>query len=158
MQALDRGARRQVPPDLAVQFGIAGRYLGIQAAETLSLRLKVSADCRNAAANAIRHLGTLARTRTLSAEEWLALLTGLDALRRPERLETLLAIHAAWAPPGREESIAADHTRSLAALQVLAGIDYGGVHGDGEISVVERVRQLRLRALREWLARTAAGN
>lgn len=157
MRALDRGAGRPLPLALAVQFGVAGRHLGVQAAEALALRLKVSADCRDAALNAIDHLAALARAQTLTAEEWLALLTGLDALRRPGRLEILLAIHAAWAPPGYDESISADRARAMAALETLSGINYGGVEGDHETSVVERVRQLRLRALREWLARTPAG-
>ncbi len=159
--ALDRGAGADASglAALAVQFGIAARHLTIAQAEALAARLLVSTECRDAAINAIRHAATLERAGTLSAEEWLALLAGLDALRRPERLDVLLAVHAACAFPGPEESANADRVRArtTAALQVLSAIDYGGLEANGETGVAQRVRQLRLGTLREWLARMPAG-
>lgn len=157
--ALDRSASAGAPPALTVQFGIAARHLTLAQAEALAARLRVSTDCRDTASNAIRHAAALERADSLPAEEWLALLAGLDALRRPERLDVLLAIHAAWAFPGPAENASADRVRAraTAALQVLSGIDYGGLQSDGETGVAQRVRQRRLGALREWLARTPAG-
>lgn len=157
--ALDRSASAAAPPALSVQFGIAACRLTLAQAEALAACLKVSTDCRDTASNAIRHAAALERADSLPAEEWLALLAGLDALRRPERLDVLLAIHAAWAFPGPAENANADrvHARATAALQALSGIDYGGLQSDGETDVAQRVRELRLGALREWLARMPAG-
>jgi tRNA nucleotidyltransferase (CCA-adding enzyme) len=155
--ALDRGAGAGSPA-LTVQFGIAARHMTLAQAEALAARLRVSSDGHDAAINAIRHAAALERADRLSAEEWLALLTGLDALRRPERLDVLLAIHAAWASPGSAEDTAASRARIRAtvALQVLSRIAYTGVDADGATGVAERVRQLRLAVLEEWLARTPA--
>ena len=162
--ALDRGAAVEgAPPALAVQFAIAARHLSIAHAETLAARLRVSADCRDAAINAIRHTATLDRTDALSAEEWLSLLGGLDALRRPERLDVLLAVHAAHAAcdfPGPADNAGADRIRARAttALQVLAGIDYDRLKADEEDGIAQRVQRLRLEALRKWLAGIPAEN
>jgi hypothetical protein len=158
--ALDRGAGASGLAALMVQFGIAARRLTLAQAQALAARLKVSTDCRDAALNAIRHVAALERADSLPAEDWLALLTGLDALRRPERLDVLLAIHAAWAVPGSAENANADRVRAraMAALQAISGIDYRGLQSDGEAGVAQRVRLRRLGALREWLAGTPAGN
>ena len=158
--ALDRGAAAGFPPPLAVQFGVAARHLALAQVEAMATRLRVSADCRDAALNAIRHAATLQRADALSAEEWLALLTGLDALRRPERLDVLLAVNAAHALPGSQANIGAECSRTLAmsALKALSGIDYGRLETGGGDGIAERARRLRLSALREWLATAPAQN
>lgn len=156
--ALDRGVVTAAPSALVAQFGIASRQLAAAQAEALAARLKVSAECRDSALNSIRYAGALARASTMSAEEWLALLTGLDALRRPERLDTLLAVHAAWANSGSEHSASVDRVQELArvALRELSGVDYDGLDGDAGEDIIERVRQRRLLAIREWLEENPA--
>ena len=161
--ALDRSASATVSagalPVLAVRFGIAARHLTLAQAEALAARLRVSTECRDAARNAIRHAAALERVAMLSAEEWLALLAGLDVLRRPERLAALLAIHAAWAVPGPEENTTADRVRAraTAAIQALSEVDYGSLEANAGTGVADRVRQLRLGALRGWLSGTPTG-
>ncbi|MBK7473778.1 MAG: multifunctional CCA tRNA nucleotidyl transferase/2'3'-cyclic phosphodiesterase/2'nucleotidase/phosphatase [Betaproteobacteria bacterium] len=152
--ALDRGAAAGDSPRLAVQFGITCRHLTLAQAVALGARLKVSADCRDAALNAIRHGAALERAADLSAAEWLALLAGLDALRRPERLDVQLSIQSFWR--GREPEGKADpeQTRTLAkgALQALNRIVYPDAAPASSEGIGERVRQLRLAALEEWRA------
>ena len=152
--ALDRGAAAGDSPRLAVQFGITCRHLTLAQAVALGARLKVSADCRDAALNAIRHGAALERAADLSAAEWLALLAGLDALRRPERLDVQLSIQSFWR--GREPEGKADpeQTRTLAkgALQALNRIVYPDAAPASSEGIAERVHKLRLAALEEWRA------
>ena len=152
--ALDRGAAAGGPPRLAVQFGIACRYLAPAQAAALAARLKVSADCRDAALNAIRHGPALDGAADLSAPEWLALLSGLDALRRPERLEVQLSIQAVWHARDLGGKADPEQTRALAegALQALNRIVYPDAADTGSVGIAERVRLLRLAALGDWLA------
>lgn len=153
--ALDRGARSAAPPLLAVQFGVAVRRLTPEQLETLAARLRASVECRDAGAIAIRHAATLERTDVLSADDWLDLLSGIDALRRPERLKVLLGIHEAWGDSAEGDRMRSD-VRAMAAavLRALEAIDYGGLAGGDGNGVEQRVRQLRIEALTRWLATT----
>ncbi|MBP8294724.1 MAG: multifunctional CCA tRNA nucleotidyl transferase/2'3'-cyclic phosphodiesterase/2'nucleotidase/phosphatase [Burkholderiales bacterium] len=152
--ALDRGAAAGGAPRLAVQFGVVCCHLTLAQAAALGTRLKVSADCRDAALNAIRHGAALAKAADLSAAEWLALLAGLDALRRPERLDVQVSIQSIWRGPEPESKADPEQTRVLAegALQALTRIVYPDAAATGSEGVAERVRQLRLAALEEWRA------
>ena len=151
--ALDRGAQAAPPLSIVVQFGIAARHLTLAQVESLTTRLHASAECRNAGMIAIRHSAALQRGHTLSAADWLDLLTGIDALRRPERLNTLLGIHRAWRDrPGGVAPRADAGTVANGALRALSEIDYGALPANGEDNVAQRVRQLRIEALTRWLA------
>lgn len=153
---LDRGAKMATPPLLAVQFGIAARHLTETQLESLAARMRVSIECRDAASMAIRHASTLQRAERFSAEDWLALLTGIDALRRPDRLDVLLGIHEAWAGQRAGDEATADSPRALAtaALKVLSGVDYGALSAEGRNGIAQRAQQLRVEALAHWLAET----
>ena len=152
--ALDRGAQIVTPPLLAVQFGIAARHLTETQLESLAARMRASVECRDAAAMTIRHASTLQHAERFSADDWLALLTGIDALRRPERLDVLLGIHRAWAGERPEDEASADKLRALAtaALKVLSGIDYGALTAEGRNGIAQRAQRLRVEALTHWLA------
>ena len=151
--ALDRGSNA-LQPSLPVQFGIIGRRLSVEAIQSLSVRIRVANDCRDAALTAARYAATLERAAELNADKWLALLTGIDALRRPERIDVLLGVLSAYATvgtgsgegPGR--GIIADRVRAAAAA--LGSIDYSGVTRD-ESNVADRVRAMRIEALQAWL-------
>ena len=151
--ALDRGSNA-LQPSLPVQFGIIGRRLSVEAIQSLSVRIRVANDCRDAALTAARYAATLERAAELNADQWLALLTGIDALRRPERIDVLLGVLSAYATagtgsgegPGR--GIIADRVRAAAAA--LESIDYSGVTRD-ESNVADRVRAMRIEALQAWL-------
>jgi tRNA nucleotidyltransferase (CCA-adding enzyme) len=95
----------------------------------------------------------------------LDLLHAMDALRRPERLETLLAVCAA---DGCSQSDAAqsfppaDMLRN--ALVVVKGVDAGAVARNqaapkgekNDAGIAHAVRAARLKALRAWRRATAA--
>ncbi|MEO7760891.1 MAG: multifunctional CCA tRNA nucleotidyl transferase/2'3'-cyclic phosphodiesterase/2'nucleotidase/phosphatase [Casimicrobiaceae bacterium] len=152
-RALDCGARRN--PTLIVQYAICSRHLDIDAATTLAARLRASIDCRDAAFNAIRYAGTLERAQPLSAAEWLSLLSGLDALRRPERMQWLLRVVRAYA--AADSVLAEDDCAGIAAeannaLGALNAVDYGNLDNGAGVDVEAQVRARRLSALENWLA------
>ncbi|MEO8134682.1 MAG: multifunctional CCA tRNA nucleotidyl transferase/2'3'-cyclic phosphodiesterase/2'nucleotidase/phosphatase [Betaproteobacteria bacterium] len=152
LEALDRRATRLPKPAVAVQFAIAARHLPAADALALATRLRAPLECRDAAVNAARHTPLLRRARNPGASDWLDLLVALDALRRPERLAMLIEVGGAY-----ESSEAAtkdfEHAAALwtGALSALSRISYRQLEGSGDADVAERVRQLRLSALEDWL-------
>jgi tRNA nucleotidyltransferase (CCA-adding enzyme) len=147
-----------VSPDLAVQFGILGRYLALDAIRSLSTRIRAANDCRDAAIAASRHADRLERAPGLGPDEWLELLTGIDALRRPDRLDTLLAVVRAYArPPKAGEPGAKSPLEETVrgAAGALASIDYSEVSKGGP-NAADRVKAMRLAALRSWLENRSA--
>jgi tRNA nucleotidyltransferase (CCA-adding enzyme) len=68
---------------------------GLSRVDALSRRLRVPVDCRDAARLGVRWHRKVADVRTLGAAALLDLLLGADALRRPERLDALVAASAA---------------------------------------------------------------
>ncbi|MEP7084307.1 MAG: multifunctional CCA tRNA nucleotidyl transferase/2'3'-cyclic phosphodiesterase/2'nucleotidase/phosphatase [Betaproteobacteria bacterium] len=153
--ALDRGAHAATPPSLPVQFGVAVRHLTLSQLETLSGRLRASVECRDAGAIAIRQAATLDRSDGLSAADWLDLLSGIDALRRPDRLDVLLGIHRAWLDPADSQRHADLHATASGALRALSAIDYRALAGNEGDKIAQRVRQLRIAALTDWLERSS---
>jgi tRNA nucleotidyltransferase (CCA-adding enzyme) len=141
---------------------------GMRAAERISARLRVPLACRDAARLAARFHGVVHRAAELRPATLLDLLTAADALRRPERLETLLEACAADAcsRPGAAPAFAP--ARLLReALAVVKAVDAGGVaraaagrtkgtDGAGD-RVAAAVRAARLAALREWKRAAAVG-
>ena len=151
--ALDRGARAEAPAALRlpIQFGIATRNLGVGDAQSLLARLKVGNDCRDAALQSARHATAFGSASSAGAEEWLALLNGIDAQRRPERLDVLIAVAAAYAPNEIGGTVQKIAESAREALLVLGRIDYRDVGNGDRVNVADRVRELRLRALTKWL-------
>ena len=159
----------------------ASTRAGVARAEAVSARLKVPVDCRDAARLAARWHRTLARVETLSPAQWLELIVASDALRRPERLETLIASTAAHvaaqeAPVTREDAPATqpssmeDRANLLRdALAVVRSVDAGaiavetirrgaleGTSSKGPSrgnAIATALRDARLAALRQWKRR-----
>ena len=151
--ALDRGSNAP-RRSLAIQFGIVGRRLTVDAIQSLSARIRAANDCRDAALTTARYAETLERAAGLDANQWLALLTGIDALRRPERIDVLLGVLGAYSalptPKGEDRDDERLAGRVRAAAAALASIDYSGVSRD-QSNVAERVRAMRIEALQTWL-------
>jgi tRNA nucleotidyltransferase (CCA-adding enzyme) len=101
---------------------------GIRLAERMSARLKVPQDCRDAARLAARFHGVVHRAAELRPATLLDLFNAADALRRPERLDTLLAACRADAcsRPGASADYPPERVLR-AALDVVRAVDAGSV-------------------------------
>jgi len=133
----------------------------IRLAERLSARLRVPAECRDAGQLVARWHGRVHAARHLAPAALLDLLLAADALRRPERLDTLLEACEcdAMSLPGRAGEYApAAHVR--AALVVVKGVDAAAVARNvprakpapaaRDDAIAKAVRAARLKALRAW--------
>ena len=150
------------------------RQRNVRAALALAVRLRAPVECRDAVVVMARWRDSVDRAAELTPAALLDLLLGIDALRRPERLRTLLdacaiaAIAAATQPLTGTQIDYAPANVLRDALGVVAGVDAGAVvlrladteagapRGD---AIVRAVRAARLRALRAWrrtLTSTAA--
>ena len=152
-RALDCGAAHD--PDLIVQYAICSRGLDLDGASALATRLRATIDCRETALSAVRFTGTLARAAALSAAEWLALLSGLDALRRPQRLQWMLGVVQAYAASdSQRQAVDCVAVAALAngALGALKAVDYGNLNDAAGSDVGAQVHLRRLDALQTWRA------
>jgi tRNA nucleotidyltransferase (CCA-adding enzyme) len=134
----------------------------VRLAERVSRRLRAPVECRDAARLAARWLRAVHRVRELRPAALLDLLTAADALRRPERLDALLAAcesDAMSLPHAGDDYAAARIVRS--ALAVVKGVDAGAIAdavtkrrkpGAAEPADApgKAVRAARLAALRVW--------
>jgi tRNA nucleotidyltransferase (CCA-adding enzyme) len=183
--ALDAAAGRGLP--LAARYAVLAhdlgkgtspraawpRHVGHEArgarlADALSARLRVPVACRDAARLAARFHGVVHRAAELRPATLLDLLTATDALRRPERLDTLLAACTADAcsrPGAAPDYVPARLLRE--ALAFVAAVDAGAIARaaagrGGEATRSERiaaaVRAARLAALRQWRRTAPAGS
>lgn len=181
MQALDFAARRGY--GLAVRYAVLTHDLGkaasplekwpahhgherasVRRAEHLSERLRVPVDCRDLARLAARWHGIVHRAHELRPVKWLELVMAADALRRPQRLDDLVAVCEcdALSRPG---SPAVYQPAALAreALAIMKGVDAGAVatdvmsraakngHTAGNDAIAKAIRAVRIAALRRWL-------
>jgi tRNA nucleotidyltransferase (CCA-adding enzyme) len=148
---------------------IAHERRGVRLAEAMSARLKVPVDCRDAARLAARWHGVVHRALELTPAKLLDLLLAADALRRPERLDDLLAACRADAcsrpGPGGDYAPAA-YLRD--ALAVVQRVNAGAVASqalsrhaskvarqDAQAArspppIAQAIRRARIGALREW--------
>ena len=147
----------------ASETGIRRRALArdVRIADAISSRLKVPADCRDAARLAARWRRSVDHAADLGPARLLALLTAADAFRRPERLEGLLEVGTAFAlslPRAPSEYAPAALVR--AALARAKSVDAGAIarrlarRGDAERAksddaIARAIRAARLAALRE---------
>jgi tRNA nucleotidyltransferase (CCA-adding enzyme) len=134
----------------------------LRCAERMSQRLKVPVECRDAARIAARWHRTALRATGLRPAVLLDLLNAIDALRRPERLDALLATCecGVMAAPGAPAGFAAAPFLR-AALDVAKGVDAGAIAGaatgrtarpakDRSDAIAAAVRAARTAALRAW--------
>ncbi|HYQ99423.1 MAG TPA: multifunctional CCA addition/repair protein [Casimicrobiaceae bacterium] len=129
----------------------------VKLAERMSARLRVPVDCRDAGRLVARWHGAVHGARELRPAGWLELLAAADALRRPERLETLLEACEcdAMSLPGRSGEYtpaalargALATARSVDAAAVARGVSATGA---GKDAIAKAVRAARLAALRKW--------
>jgi tRNA nucleotidyltransferase (CCA-adding enzyme) len=176
--ALDRAAKQALP--LAARYAIfaqpladahvpaTGSRIGVSThratlrADAISRRLRVPVECRDAARLLARWHRAFEQVRDLAPAQLLDLLSGVDALRRPERLETLLPASriASIAQRGtRRDRSAAAHLRE--ALAVIKGVDASsivrvarqsfGAGAERSAAIPKALRAARLAALRAWL-------
>ena len=134
----------------------------VRLADRVSLRLKVPADCRDAARLAARWHRQVDRADELPPARLLDLITGADGLRRPERLHQLLDVCACRVPSA--SGSAGDYSPArtvLAALAVVRGVDAGAVArgatrkartagNRNDERIAKALRAARLEAMRTW--------
>ena len=146
-------------PAAALPRHVAHEQRSVRLARRLSERLRAPLDCRDAGELAARWHGVVHRAAELRPATLLAVLTAADALRRPERLATLLDACAADAcsRPGA----AADYAPAgilRGALAAVKAVAAGAIAHDvarrpgtrGDDAIAAAVRSARLRALRAW--------
>lgn len=142
---------------------IAHEQRSVRLAAAVSERLRVPQDCKDAAALVARFHATVHRAAELRPATILDLLGAADALRRPERLDVLLAACAADAcsRPGAAAAYAPE-ALLREALDVVRGVDAGAVAraiadkpepGARAAAIAQAIRTARLRALRAWSER-----
>jgi tRNA nucleotidyltransferase (CCA-adding enzyme) len=182
MQAVDFAAQREY--GLAVRYAVLTHDLGkatsppdkwpahhgheaasVRRVEQLSARLRVPVDCRDLARLAARWHGIVHRAPELRPVKWLELVMAADALRRPQRLEELVAVCEcdALSRPG---SPAVYRPGELAreAYAVVRSVDAGAIatevlargakHGApaGSDAIAKAIRAARIAALKRWRA------
>ena len=139
----------------------------VRLAQTMSARLKVPAECFDAARLAAKWHGVVHRAAELRPATLLDLLLAADALRRPERLAGLLAACEADAQsrPGRGNDYAPGRV-VRDALAVVKRVDAAKVaravatkrpatEAAPSDAIPTAIRTARLKALRVWRANRA---
>jgi len=134
-------------------------------AESLSARLKVPVECRDAARLVERSQAEVDRAAQLAPASLLDLLQSADALRRPERLATLLAACEAIAcsiPRASQTYPPAGLLRE--ALRVVSSVNTGAIAKASKAGratvrtrdggIAKAIRAARIEALREWKCRS----
>ena len=163
--AHDLGKAETPPAAWPAHHGHEAR--SVRLAGRMSERLKVPLECRDAARLAARWHGIVHRAAELRPATLLDLITAADALRRPERLETLLDACAADAlsRPGAGSAAYAPAAIVRDALATIRGVRVTAIAREAEKrqargdAIGLAIRAARLSALRAWrrLNRAAAG-
>ena len=165
LEALDHAAAADEP--LVVRYAVLAGALAesprgrLLRADRLSARVNAPADCRDLARLAARFGHRVERAESLSATAILELLLAVDALRRPERLQGLLHVCAAWRH-ARGSAVAGRGATAVLgdALAVVRSVDAAALasgRGDGR-EVARRLRAERLKALRRWNKTKSSGD
>lgn len=172
MMVLDYAARRGFP--LPVRFAVITHDLGKgetpaamlprhigherRSAELVELaceRLRTPTEVRDLARLVAREHGLIHRAMELRPGTLLELLERLDALRRPERVDAVLAACEAdhRGRPGANERPYPQADRIRAALQAARSVDAGAVAAAGpQATIRERVHAARTQAVAEALS------
>ena len=143
---------------------IAHEQRSVRLARRVSERLRVPQECRDVAELAARHHGVVHRASELRPATTLDLLMSMDALRRPERLDMVLAACAADAcsRPGKPQQYAPEGVLRE-ALAVIKGVDAGSVaravaskavDAPRDDAIASAVRAARIAALKAWRRQT----
>jgi len=132
---------------------------GVRRADRMSTRLRVPVECRDAARLAARWHGTVHRAAELRPATLLDLFTAADALRRPERFETLLAVCTADAlsrpgaqddyPPAAVLRDALEVIHGVRVATIARAVEAKAQRGNGD-AIAAAIRSARIAALREW--------
>ena len=180
MQALDFAARRGY--GLVVRYAVLTHDLGkaasppekwpahhgherasVRRAEHLSERLRVPVDCRDLARLAARWHGIVHRAHELRPVKWLELIMATDALRRPQRLDDLVAVCEcdALSRPG-SATVYRPAALAREAFAIVKGVYAGAVAAKvmaraanndasaGTDAIAKAIRAARIAALRRW--------
>jgi tRNA nucleotidyltransferase (CCA-adding enzyme) len=134
-------------------------------AEALSARLKVPLECRDAARLVERWQADVDRADQLTPASILDLLQSADALRRPQRLSTLLAACEAIACSlPRASQTYAPARRLRDALRIALSVHAGAIAKASKAAtatvrtrnnaIAKAIRAARIGALREWRRRS----
>jgi tRNA nucleotidyltransferase (CCA-adding enzyme) len=127
----------------------------VELAEALCARLRVPVECRDLALMMAREHGIVHRAEELRASTLVALLERCDALRRPERFQTLVdACACDWlARPGREGLAYPPRPRLDQALAALRSVDAGAIARacPEPARIPEQVRAARVAAVQAAL-------
>ena len=129
----------------------------VRLATALNGRLKPPSECAALALSTARQRAHVDRARELPAAGLLDLLLALDALRRPSRLEQVLAACAAhWsALTGRVTTEYPPTAHLRAALDVVRKVNAGAIAArTRRAELPKRLRATRLAALRAWWTQT----
>ncbi len=126
----------------------------------LAQRLKVPTLCRDVAQLAVRWRSRIHSAATLLPAEVLDMLMAMDALRRPERLDSVLDACEAecQSQPGATPDPYAPARLQRAAYQTLRAVSVGAIarqaakSGDRGDVIAHAIRAVRLKALRAWRA------
>jgi tRNA nucleotidyltransferase (CCA-adding enzyme) len=154
LHALDRAAAQDAPIDaryavLAHDLAGADRpaRMRTRAADALSARLKVPTAVRDAARLAARWLPRLSSIGRLPPAAILDVLQSADALRRPERLASLLRAWIAVDPAS--DAVASRWRDAQDVVRHVALRDVARAHRQAD-AISKAVRAARLAALRQW--------
>lgn len=158
---------------------------GVGRVEAVSKRLRVPLDCRDAARLAVRWHRVIADAEDLAPAVLLDLLLATDALRRPDRLDTLAAATAAHVAASiataergavrAPEAAERRRTRFVhEALAVVRRVDAATIARDAIMraarsdrpptdatpgdAIARALREARLAALRDWKGRKKGAN
>ena len=175
--ALDLAASRAT--DVAVRYAVLGHDLGkattprdawprhvahearsVRLVERMSERLRVPAECRDIARLVARYHQDVANAESLRPATLLDLLSAVDALRRPGRLDAVRAACAVdrHARPGHERDGDRPGEWLAHALAVVRGVDAGAIARSTPPERIESaIRSARLKALRDWRGRERGG-
>ena len=150
LAALKEAARSAQP--LVVRFAVLFASAPVDAAESAAERLRAPADCRDLALLLAAQNETLAQGATLRADALVALFHAVDAWRRPERFDLLLAASSCVAV-ARQRT---DHDRALArikrALAAAAAVDAGAIARAHPEDIPGALRRARIAAVESALA------
>jgi tRNA nucleotidyltransferase (CCA-adding enzyme) len=151
LQALDRAAAAGLRLDQ--RFAVVAQYAAAEEIEALCARLRVPQECRDLALLAARHCSAVSGTAKLDAARALALLQKMDAWRRPERFERLLAVCELTARRDTTKRRTDVLRASLSAVQALDAGAVAKAHGDPKM-----IQQKLAAARRDAIARALAAD
>ena len=141
---------------------VASTRSAVARAGTISRRLKVPIECRDAARLLARWHPALATAQRLTPAQILDLLSAVDALRRPERLDTVLAASRVLSiAEHRGDRNGAPAARVREALAVIRNVDAASIARQARVdagagaarsdAIPKALRTARIAELRKWL-------